>query len=906
MQWYIREFGITETDCNMIISSMGFDLTQKNIFGTLLAGGSIALPEMQYYDSQEIVKCILANQVTLLNCAPNAFYPLTEEPVFCQRPNSLRVVILGGEPIHLERLSGWLYSSGHACELVNSYGPTECTDIAAFHRMKEPLHYLNRTIPIGRPNDNVRLYVLDGSGYPQPVGALGEICIGGVGVGAGYINDETLTRLKFRNNPFDGGRLYHTGDLGRWLPDGNMEYWGRMDNQVKIRGYRIELGEIEVVLGQSDRVKEAAVLVREDSQGDKQLIAYVVPQEDFNREAVMGHIRSKLPEYMVPSLIVELDRMPLTVNGKVDRRSLPDPGIDGGRNCEYIVPRNEMESLLAGIWGEVLGLERVGVLDNFFQIGGDSIRTIQVVSRVKRLGYSIQPRDIFLHQSIEALSGVILQRTGAPAGIPGEQGQLSGECGQLPIQQMFFEWNQPYLSHYNQSILLSIDKQVSASVLETAVQLLVTQHDSLRFRYAKDAEGWQQTYGDCPGKLEVMDLKMNGKEQLASSIREIANHFQSALSIEQGQLIKVAFLQTPREEPYNRLLIIIHHLAIDGISWRIVLQDMESSITKLMQPAPLLPAAVSMGEKTASYRQWYASLEAYGKTLRLRSQINFWREMVMSRRHLPSNDIYNGPVMRRDMAYHSLKLSAESTHNLLYVAPQAYHLDMNDVLLAALAMAFMQVKGQDEVVVGLEGHGRDEIGVDADVDRTVGWFTTLYPVRLRIGDNRMPADVLKGIKEQLRAVPDNGIGYGILKYINKEKEVQASVTWDVVFNYLGRLDNVISRSRWFKMSFEGAGDNIHEENKMDYRLALNSAVQENELIINWHYSTRHFEYATIERLSAIYLLNLEQLIAHCLEQNSRGSIFTPSDHGLGRDITYEELDRFLKDEGSEMSDIMEF
>jgi amino acid adenylation domain-containing protein len=397
LHWYIREFALTDADKNLIISSIGFDLSQKNILGTLLAGGLLVLPPMKYYDTAEIGRYIEEMGVTIINCAPSAFYPLAEAFHSSGKLDSLRLLILGGEPINYGYLSRWLANRGDKCQVVNNYGPTECTDIACFYRLRDFEKYNRNSVPIGRPNSNVQVYILGGPGQLQPIGVVGEIGIAGAGVGGGYVRDEKLTRSKFVENPFGEGQLYRTGDMGRWLADGNIEFVGRKDDQVKIRGYRIELGEVEGVLRQCPGVSQGVVVAQEEGGAARRLVGYVVTG-DMDREGIERYLEKRLPEYMVPRQWVKLEALPLTPNGKVDRKSLPEPGA---ASALYEEPRYATEAVLARAWEELLGVGRVGINDNFFALGGHSIKIVQLLNRLKTSGYQLELIDLFANQTIQ-------------------------------------------------------------------------------------------------------------------------------------------------------------------------------------------------------------------------------------------------------------------------------------------------------------------------------------------------------------------------------------------------------------------------------------------------------------------------------------------------------------------------
>ncbi|MBT4836028.1 MAG: amino acid adenylation domain-containing protein [Methylococcales bacterium] len=390
LHWYTREFVMNEQDKTLVISSFGFDLTQKNLFSMLWVGGQLVLPEMQHYDNILISNTIQEYKITLLNCAPSAFYPLVSNNFDrFDGLSSIRHLFLGGEPIVISKMKYWISSEDFNTEIVNSYGPTECTDISSFYRIKSPARYIDANIPIGRPNSNVELYILDDELNVMPIGVAGELCIGGTGVGRGYINDADLTAKKFVNNPFSDdphAKIYRTGDRVRYLADGNIEYLARFDDQVKLRGLRIELGEIESILRQQSAVKDAVTIVK-----DERLVAYVVLEtEEVKQSDLKKALRDRLPAYMVPHAFMLIDHIPLSPNGKVDRKALPEPDYTQDDEKEKVLPRNETETKIAEIWQEVLKLDQIGVYDNFFELGGHSLLATQLISRIRQT-FQIEP-----------------------------------------------------------------------------------------------------------------------------------------------------------------------------------------------------------------------------------------------------------------------------------------------------------------------------------------------------------------------------------------------------------------------------------------------------------------------------------------------------------------------------------
>jgi amino acid adenylation domain-containing protein len=391
VNWFVSEFELTERERVLVIASFSFDLTQKDIFAPLTTGGQLHFPTSTVYDPVEIVKTISEAEITLVNCTPSAFYPLveTDRPRF-QRLSTLKHVFLGGEPINVSRLREWTAVSCCNAEIVNTYGPTETTDTCSAFRL---IDFERATAPpIGRPNDNAELLILDDHLNLIPQGVAGELCIGGAGVGRGYLNNPSATAARFAPHPFSsvpGARLYRSGDLVRHLPDGNIEFLGRLDHQVKVAGYRIELGEVEASMVQHQAVRECVVVVRADVHDNARLVAYIVPVEGAvlpDASTWRHYLADSLPSHMIPSLFVALEKLPLTPGGKLDRRALPAPDTMGnGTGPDYVAPRTAVEEVLAGIWREVLAVERVGMHDNFLDLGGHSMLAMRCVSGIRQL-----------------------------------------------------------------------------------------------------------------------------------------------------------------------------------------------------------------------------------------------------------------------------------------------------------------------------------------------------------------------------------------------------------------------------------------------------------------------------------------------------------------------------------------
>ncbi|WP_143305918.1 non-ribosomal peptide synthetase [Chitinophaga vietnamensis] len=875
--WHTAAFNVTPASRATMYAGIGFDAAVWEIWPYLLHGAALyPVAEASKLDIDYLLDFFRHNGIT------HTFLPTAICEQLADHPaERLPLILTGGDQ---------LKKAGRHLPVINNYGPTESTVVAT----SIALSAIAETAPIsiGRPISNTQIYILNDALQLMPLGATGEIFVGGDSLARGYLKREALTAERFIAHPFQAGaRLYRSGDLGRWLPDGTIEFMGRVDHQVKIRGYRVELGEIENVMQQSGYVNQAVVLAREDNGGHKQLVAYVVPQGTLDKEAFTDYLKGKLPAYMVPAVLVPLESLPLTPNGKIDRKALPAPDLTELNGNVYTSPRNELELTLAGIWQELLGVEWVGIHDNFFELGGDSIITIQLVSRAKRLGYTLQTKDVFSNQTIARLAAVMQERMAVQAAFEAEQGLLTGNAGLLPIQQWYLDGAPAEVSHFNQSILLNIDKQVRPAVLEKVIAQLIDHHDALRFVYTQQEGQWQQAYGLAPeGVLVVEQL---GKENISQQIISLEEKYQQSLDIHTGAVMRVVLMQTPASEPYNRLLTIIHHLAVDGVSWRILLEDTELLITAAMNSEH-----ADLGRKTGSYRQWRQSLELYANTARLQQQLPYWEQVTNAYTALPVDKNYTKMVTAKDIRSIAVSLDQAHTHQLLQEVSKVYRTDINDILLAALAATLADWSDSDRIVVGLEGHGREDIGGETDTSRTVGWFTNLYPVLLDVSGVDGERDLVRNIKEQLRSIPDKGMGYGALKYIRQTESLHGKDPWDIVFNYLGQLDNLVSHSRWFNGMDEAdsSNANVSAANRVGEKIAVTAMVENAQLTLVWNYSSRHYKVSTIRELADSYLRVLVAVIQHCMAQS--GAVYTPSDYGLTAEVSNEELDLFFLQQGA--------
>ncbi|MGH3923427.1 MAG: condensation domain-containing protein, partial [Pseudonocardiaceae bacterium] len=609
--------------------------------------------------------------------------------------------------------------------VVDGYGPTETTTFATSYRMSatEPVP---ETVPIGQPLDNMQVYVLDSGLRAVPVGVRGELYIAGVGLARGYLDQPGLTAERFIANPFGepGSRMYRTGDAVRWKPDGTVDFLGRADEQAKIRGFRIELGEVEAALRRHPHIAETVVIVRNEDSGQKRLVAYLVagPESAIpDPTDLRTFLLRTLPDYMVPPAFVALDELPLTPNGKVERRALPAPDARPEPESRYVEPSSPMESALAKIWADVLDLERVGVQDNFFELGGDSILSIQVVSRARKAGLRLTTKNLFMHQTISTLAPIVtVEETGQA-----ELEPIVGPVPLTPIEHWFFQTHTANPHHFNQSVLVELTGELDEQALRRALDALPAHHDALRMRFEQIDGQWHQHNAPVQpvDVLQRCDLSDVDAGEQSAVMEKIADDVHASFDLARPPLLKVVLFHLGAGQP-PYLFMAGHHLVIDGVSWRILLDDLDTAYQQAVRGD-----AVDLGPKTTSFRDWALRLGNFLATGGLDHELDHWAsaldggELPVDRRQ-PQRGTPAGTV--------SVLLTTEETDALLRWAPAVYRTRINDVLLAALAWALSRWTGRGRVSIDLEGHGREEILDGVDLSRTVGWFTTIFPVALDV------------------------------------------------------------------------------------------------------------------------------------------------------------------------------
>jgi amino acid adenylation domain-containing protein/non-ribosomal peptide synthase protein (TIGR01720 family) len=835
-----RVFDLGPQSVVLQFASLSFDASVWEIAMALGSGARLVLcPEETSRAGEGLSALLTDTRVTHATLPPSTLAALPERPYA-----DLRVVVSAGEACTRELARKWTTASRR---FFNAYGPTETT-ICATIEPADPDEA--GPLSIGRPLPGLVVRILDRDQRLAPIGVPGELCVGGIGVGRGYLGLDTLTRERFVPDPFAGepsARLYRTGDLARWREDGRIDYLGRLDHQVKLRGYRIELGEIEAVLEGHPAVQQALALVH-----GNQLVAYVTgkPGQTLAAPALREHAASRLPDYMVPLRILALDAFPLTPNGKIDRKKLPDPE-PAAQRAAFAAPETEAEKTLAAIWSAVLKKQPIGIHDNFFALGGDSILGLQIIARATQAGLRLRPRQLFEHQTIAELARVAAS---GPA-IQAEQGLVGGTAPLTPIQHWFREQGRAEPQHFNMAMLLEVDPALDAAVLRRALDAVERQHDALRLRYRPEASSWVQEHAEPASAIPLDEVTLAEGARLEPVLAEMHR----ALDLEKGPVVRAAVLRLGPASA--RLALVAHHLVVDAVSWGILLEDLFTAYQQIAEGG-----AATLPPKTTSFQHWAQRLAAWAETPDARAELDAWLAAADrdGSHEIPLQDPGAADTVA-DASTIATWLEAPDTEALLGEVPAAYEVKVNEVLLAALARSLAAWTGHGAVRIDVEGHGREFLFEDVDLSRTVGWFTALFPLRVRVGSRESERETLARVKDALRRIPRGGLGYGVLRYLSADASVRARLgaipPAPVVFNYLGQIADVPARGIVRGAAREGVGPLHSPLAARPHRIEVAAIVERGpRLRVGWTFGAEVLRAETIERLAASFNTSLRALI----------------------------------------------
>ncbi|MGG1652503.1 amino acid adenylation domain-containing protein [Paenibacillus sp. NRS-1780] len=833
-------FNIKEGSRVLQFFSFSFDASVLETFLALLSGATLVIEDRNELLEYGVGRWLREHTIHATILPPSLLRTLPYEPI-----PSLHTLIAGGEACTMDIIEKW--SEGRT--FVNAYGPTEGTVCSTAAILDQD----SSRITIGRPVVNTEIYIVDEHHHMQPIGVPGELCISGPGLARGYLHRPELSRERFIPNSFrEHQRMYKTGDLARWLPNGEIEYLGRIDDQVKVRGYRVELGEITQGLLKHEAIPEACILPVTSVNDVVFLVAYYVSEECFTNAMLRKFLSKELPDYMIPAHFVHLSAMPLTANGKIDTKALPQPKKSSETK---VAPGNELEQLLVDIWSEVLSVSNIGIDDHFFELGGDSIKAIQLAAQLGQMGYAVKIKDIMQFQTIrELVSNLNWEKTLSI----GEQ-MVVGEVPLTPIQKWVFNLSDnPF--HWNQAVMMYNPEGWNMQVIVEAFERITKHHDALRMRFKHTDEGLVQENSDEAGRhfdIELFDWTTS--EKIEFQIEQEANQLQESIDLLQGPLIKLGVF---RANDGDHLLIIIHHLVVDAVSWRIIMEDFEYLYEGLKEHQDLqLPA------KTTSFKTWSQELSAYANSADFLQEKDYWKNVLKeSVPQLPVELAEGvGSHVFKDMDFIDVSLTQEETEALLTKAPSAYNTEINDLLLTALVMTIKEWTCNPNIAVDVESHGRDEFREHLNLTRTVGWFTSFYPV-VYDASGDFPGELIQRVQHTHARVPHNGIGYGILKYLSEPQyteDLEFTLSPEILFNYLGRFEDGLQHEEIISSSMP-MGELIHQDMQWPYNLEMNAFIVNGIFHYSLRFNQRLFTRRTLEALALKYQQNLLDIIDHCV------------------------------------------
>ncbi|MFI5821203.1 non-ribosomal peptide synthase/polyketide synthase [Streptomyces rishiriensis] len=842
-------------------------------------------------DPEAFCALVAEQRLDWVNVTPSFLRELMSAGLLAPGRHHPRLLLVGGEALPTatwRRLA--CAEADFGVTAYNMYGPTECTVDAVYVRCAEhPDHPV-----IGRPGGNLRAYVLDGALRPVPPGVPGELYLAGAQVARGYLNRPGLTAARFLADPFGapGERMYRTGDRARWNRHGRLEFLGRVDEQVKIRGFRIEPGEVEAALLAHPDVTDAAVAVREHG-GRPMLVAYLVPAAGSvpSADALRVELRRTLPDHMVPAAFVPLTRIPRTTSGKTDRRALPAPPDRPDTATPYVAPRPGGEERLAAIWADVLGVERVGAQDNFFALGGDSILSIQIVSRARQAGLALTTKDVFRHQTVAELA----LRAGAVEDRPAAAGDTPpGEAPLTPIQHWYLDHRTPADSlRFTMTQRLELAPGTDPTALRTATEALVRRHAALRTRFRHTGAGWRQEVSAQVPEAVFTRYDVAGPDGpvLEAQAQRLTEQAQAALDPTAGRVVRVLFLDRGPDHA-GQLVVTAHHLVVDGVSWRILLADLEAGYRAAAsgRPVELPPAGTSYGH-------WAERLDAHTRAGGLDADLPYWTRTATAPAALPAGR--PGRNTHGTAATVTVTLDALTTDALLRQVPGAYRTQVNDVLLSALGRTLARWCGRDTVLLGVEGHGREDLFTDVDLSRTVGWFTAEFPLALRVEPEAGWHDTLRSVKEQLRAIPLHGLSHGALRHLTEAAPLAEAPAPQVGFNYHGQWD-AAGGDGLYRAALPPAGRDTDPDEPRPYLLDITGVVQDGRLELGWTYPPEIYDRAAVRDLAEETAAALRDIVAHCARPGTGGR--TPSDFPLAA-LDQHRLDRLVGD-GRHVEDVL--
>lgn len=854
------KFDVSAKDNILQFANYTFDASVWEISMALLNGGTLYLTDEDLINNTEEMTRLLKESINVVTFPPQYAEQLPLEDL------GLRLVITAGSKAIKDVA---LKLRGNS-RFINAYGPSETT-VCATSWEDDGNSDLREAIPIGEPIGNSHAYIMAENDLVG-VGMPGELCVSGKNVSKGYLHMEEKTNENFVMTELSNFPLYKTGDLARFKPDGNIEYMGRIDRQVKLRGFRIELIEVEESLREVAGVQEAAVILKADPSGSQVLAGFVVMNNDqpFNQAFLTDELSNKLPSYMVPSYITELDEIPMTLNGKLDEKKLPE--IKKKPKVNYEAASSEVEQILVKTFEDVLEISKISVTDSFFELGGDSIKAIRIVSKLRELGYELEVKEIIQSRTIKDIAKSV-KEVGSQVNY--NQKPVVGEVPLTPIQHYFYDNQLVEPEFFNQSVMLESQLDIDSEMIKEILNALVEHHDVLRSTFNDKKQIIANIGENSFVEFKTLHLDDQRSEmEVKEQIKKNNEQAQQTMNLSKGPLFKAILYKT---EKTNYLFMTIHHLVVDGVSWRILLEDFSEAFNQIQTGK-----SITFPAKTASYKEWSNHLSEYGNSQKLGMEVNYWKQVAKQTDSIISTEKQS--ISDYSYQTESTKLGLGLTNDLIYRANASFNTEISDLLLSALGRSVATIFDVTNCCVQVEGHGREAIGDnELIIDRTVGWFTSVYPVLLEL-ENQLESDVIS-VKENLRKVPNNGVGYNILKY-NSDYELPKMIN-EIGFNYLGNMEKKASNNSAFEVSTVSVGKTVAEQNNLGVSLLITTKVEENQLVIDLIYNDKQFETNQMVDFIDVYKKELTNIIEYCVSHTE--STKTLSDFGVS-DLNLDDLD----------------
>jgi amino acid adenylation domain-containing protein/non-ribosomal peptide synthase protein (TIGR01720 family) len=873
----------------LLLSSFAFDSSMVGIFWTLCVGGNLVLTKKKVeQDMTGLGNLISKHKITHTLLLPS-LYNLLLQSVEADQLNTLNTVMVAGEAC-TPGLCQQHFDTIPAADLFNEYGPTEASVWCTAHQLKP--EDAKGSIPIGLPIANTSIYILDENFQPVPVGVAGELYVGGVGVTQGYINRPDLTNERFLKHPFnkEAGKIYKTGDLAKYRPDGIIDFLGRADHQVKVRGYRIELTEISDVLNKYPSVNEAIVFVKkedtdkEQSYHTQRLVACFNAEQKIQQADLQKYMKAQLPEYMIPSAFIQLDEMPHLPNGKLDMNTLyaieVKPQVADTSN--YQAAQTPMEQKLVEIWETVLGFKPIGTHDNFFAIGGDSILSIQINGKARKEGIKLSPNQIFENQSIRELAASVKIEVEEPENIDLVP---SGDVLLTPIQQWFFDTHKNAPHHWNQGIIFQVPTKINSDFVQQAFGLTIQRHDALRLSFSLIENQWKASILDSDkiNSCKIIDVSTLTEADQNIKINQQVDDVNRSFKLSNGNLFVCLYFQCG-DIQQDQLILIAHHLVVDNVSWQIITEGFETIINQLNKGE-----RVALGPQSISYRQWSQTLKEVSKTDLIQSDYNYWKKLESDSlsQPVPVDFDHSLPVLEESIQYAHFELNVADTSTITKEISKNYGVRTNEILLTAYMLAMHSWNKTTSAIIEMEGHGREAVKTGLDFFNSVGWYTAVFPLEVHLNPTVAIGTNLKKIKDQIRSVPNKGLSYGILRYPNSEQDLMETLNHrpPVIFNYLGIQNHLQSE-------ILGEGKSIIKsvrspKSERHHMLEFNIVVIDQKLQVSCGYSQNLHKRTTIEEFMTSFKNAIHNLIEEC--HHADDHMYSSSDFP-DANISLEDLD----------------